>query len=177
MSPPPRRLIVPVLALAGTAAGLAFGVWVVHLSFGAPLVMVGLGGMTLGLSALALWRMLDPLVNPEPPRVESPKQPARIRELQREKHAVLKAIKEIEMDHQMGKLSETDWRELTQRYRARAMRIISELEAGDDYRTLIEQEIKHRIAAANATGATTAVASASIQTAAQATIPGEEPTS
>ncbi len=36
---------------------------------------------------------------------------------------------------------------MTQRYRARAMRLIGELEAGDDYRALIEHELKHRMIA------------------------------
>ena len=52
---------------------------------------------------------------------------------------MLKAIKEIELDYQMRKIAERDYREMVERYRARAMRLISELEAGDDYRALIER--------------------------------------
>lgn len=146
----PRRLVWLGLAAAGTVVGIAFGVAVLQLPLGAPLVMVALGGMTLGLAALALWRVMEPILDTEPPQPAAPQEPVRIRDLQLEKQAVLKAIKEIELDYQMGKLTEADWRELTQRYRVRAMRLIGELEAGDDYRALIEQELKHRIAAREA---------------------------
>ena len=66
----------------------------------------------------------------------------RLRELEREKQLVLKAIREIEHDYQMRKIGEADYRELTQRYRSRALRLINQIDAGDDFRTLIEQELK-----------------------------------
>ena len=68
-----------------------------------------------------------------------------MRELEREKQLVLKAIKEIEFDYQMRKISERDYREMVERYRNRAMRLISELDAGGDYRGLIEKELKLRL--------------------------------
>ena len=68
-----------------------------------------------------------------------------MRELEREKQLVLKAIKEIEFDYQMRKISERDYREMVERYRNRAMRLISELDAGDDFRGLIEKELKLRL--------------------------------
>jgi hypothetical protein len=60
---------------------------------------------------------------------------------------VLKAIKEIELDYQMRKIAEGDYRDMIGRYRARAMRLISELEAGDNFRQLIERELKDRLRA------------------------------
>jgi hypothetical protein len=68
-----------------------------------------------------------------------------VRELEREKQLVLKAIKEIEFDYQMRKISERDYRDMIERYRNRAMRLISELDAGGDYRGLIEKELKLRL--------------------------------
>jgi len=62
---------------------------------------------------------------------------------------VLKAIKEIEFDFQMRKIAEPDYKEMIERYRARALRLISELEAGDNFRPLIERELRDRIAAAD----------------------------
>ena len=65
---------------------------------------------------------------------------------------MLKAIKEIELDYQMRKISEADYREMVERYRARALRIMGDLAVGDDYRALIERELKDRLsvrAAAN----------------------------
>jgi hypothetical protein len=161
-----RRNFLPLLlALAGAAAGLCYGMFAVRLSFGPPLVVLGLGGMTVVLAGLALYRVVDPLLRSEPDRVEAPRAPARLRELEREKQAVLKAIREIELDYQMRKIAEPDYRDMLQRYRTRAMRIIRELDAGDNYRALIEEELKTRLGAmATATVSKTAVACPSCAT-------------
>jgi hypothetical protein len=108
--------------------------------------MVALGGMTLALSGMALWRVIDPLTRPEATLGRVARGPGRARELEREKQAVLKAIKEIELDYQMRKISDGDYRELIERYRGRAMRLISEIEAGDNFKELIERELKDRLA-------------------------------
>jgi hypothetical protein len=47
---------------------------------------------------------------------------------------------------------------MVERYRARALRLISELEAGDNFRPLIERELRDRLAAAEAAPAGTAMA-------------------
>jgi hypothetical protein len=142
-----RNLLAPLLAAVGAAAGLAYGTLAAKLTFGPPLVVLGLGGMTLVLCALALYRVLDPLLRTGPDRLEAPQAPARMRELERDKQAVLKAIREIELDYQMRKIAEPDYKEMLQRYRTRAMRIIRELDAGDNYRVLIEEELKTRLSA------------------------------
>jgi hypothetical protein len=142
-----RTFLAPLLAAAGAGAGLAYGALAVKLPFGPPLVVMGLGGMTLMLCALALYRVVDPLLRTGPDRIEAPQAPARMRELERDKQAVLKAIREIELDYQMRKIAEPDYKEMLQRYRTRAMRIIRELDAGDNYRVLIEEELKTRLAA------------------------------
>ena len=111
---------------------------------GPPLIMVGLGGMTLALwgGALARDRSADA------PRGRRWRGGARAaaRGLEREKQLVLKAIKEIELDYQMRKIAEGDYREMIERYRTRAMRLISEIDAGDNFRELIERELKDRLA-------------------------------
>ena len=141
-----RRVPGWLVALIGTALGFGFGAGVERLMFGPPLIMVGLGGMTLALSGMALWRVIDPLTRPEATLGRDARGPGRARELEREKQAVLKAIKEIELDHQMRKISDGDYRDLIERYRGRAMRLISEIEAGDNFRELIERELKSRLA-------------------------------
>lgn len=155
-----RNLLAPLLAAVGTAAGLAYGTLAAKLPFGPPLVVLGLGGMTLVLCALALYRVIDPLLRTGPDRVEGPQAPARMRELERDKQAVLKAIREIELDYQMRKIAEPDYKEMLQRYRTRAMRIIRELDAGDNYRVLIEEELKTRLAAMAAAPAVAAAPAA-----------------
>jgi hypothetical protein len=47
----------------------------------------------------------------------------------------------------MRKISEADYREMVERYRARALRVLGDLAAGDDFRPLIERELKDRLAA------------------------------
>ena len=134
--------------LLGAALAIGYGRVILGMRFGPPLVMVGLGGMTLALCAAALWRVIDPLTRAAVAIVPETRAPHRVRELEREKQAVLKAIKEIELDFQMRKISEADYREMVERYRARALRILGDLAAGDDYRALIERELRDRMAAA-----------------------------
>jgi hypothetical protein len=130
---------------AGAIVVLAYGLAVERMR-GPPLVVLALGGMTLALTAGALLRVIGPLTRPETADPAAGGQTRRaVRELEREKQLVLKAIKEIELDYQMRKISERDYREMVERYRNRAMRLISELEAGDDYRGLIEKELKLRL--------------------------------
>ena len=61
---PPRRARAWIVALVGAALGIGFGAGVERMFLGPPLIMVGLGGMTLALSGLALWRVIDPLTAP-----------------------------------------------------------------------------------------------------------------
>jgi hypothetical protein len=65
--------------------------------------------------------------------------------LEREKTLVLRSIKELEFDRAMGKVSDKDFAEMGGRLRARAARLIRQLDAGAGYRTEIEREITKRI--------------------------------
>jgi hypothetical protein len=143
IGPPRRRLPIWVLGATGALAAVAYAALVEKLRFGPPLVMLGLGGMTLALAGAALWRVIDPLARKA--WTVAPRGLRRPRELEREKQLVLKAIKEIELDFQMRKIAERDYREMIERYRTRAMRLIGEIEAGDDYRVLIERELAMRL--------------------------------
>jgi hypothetical protein len=147
-APTRRRRRVPIWmwGAAGAAAVLIYCVAVERMRLGPPLVMLALGGMTLAFAAAALWRMIDPLTRTQTANDE----PAALsrgftRELEREKQLVLKAIKEIEFDYQMRKIAEREYREMVERYRNRAMRLISELDAGGDFRGLIEKVLKLRL--------------------------------
>ena len=147
-----RRIPGWAAALVGAAIGVGYGAGLEKQLFGPPLVMLALGGMTLALCGLALWRVIDPLTRTtsELPGTREISAPGRSRELEREKQLVLKAIKEIELDHQMRKIADADYREMIERYRTRAMRLIAEIEVGDNFRELIERELKDRLAIAPA---------------------------
>lgn len=65
--------------------------------------------------------------------------------LERDKVLVLRAIKELEFDRAMGKVSESDFAEMMTRLRERAIGIIRQLDRGGGYRDLIEQELAARL--------------------------------
>ena len=70
--------------------------------------------------------------------------------LEREKTLVLRSIKELEFDRAMGKVSEKDFADMGARLRARATRLMRQLDAGAGYRNEIEKEITKRIGEAPA---------------------------
>jgi hypothetical protein len=65
--------------------------------------------------------------------------------LEREKSLALRSIKELEFDRAMGKVSEKDFAEMSGRLRARAARLLRQLDAGAGYREQIDREIERRI--------------------------------
>jgi hypothetical protein len=140
-----RRVPIWILGLGGAAVAVGYALVVERMHFGPPLVMFALGGMTLAFTGAALIRMIDPLAGNSLSAVSTVRGGRRPRELEREKQLVLKAIKEIELDYQMRKIAERDYREMVERYRTRAMRLMSEIEAGDDFRVLIERELAMRL--------------------------------
>ena len=142
---PRRRVPLWILGPGGALAAAAYALLVERMHFGPPLVMFMLGGMTLALTGAALLRVIDPLAGNSLSAVSTVRGGRRPRELEREKQLVLKAIKEIELDYQMRKIAERDYREMVERYRTRAMRLMSEIEAGDDFRVLIERELAMRL--------------------------------
>jgi len=152
---PPVRRRAPALwlGLGGVTVTVIYGLTFMHMRMGPPLVMMGLGGLTLVMSGIALWRVLDPLSRAEVAMSAAPLSSGRLKELEREKQLVLKAIKEIELDYQMRKIAEPDYKEMVERYRARALRIMSELEAGDNFRPLIERELRDRLVLAESSPA------------------------
>ncbi len=70
----------------------------------------------------------------------------RRKELEREKQSLLKALKELDFDHQMGKVSDKDFADISGTYRARAIRVMRQLDdAGRDYETMIAKEVAERL--------------------------------
>ena len=60
---------------------------------------------------------------------------------------MLRSIKELEFDYAMKKVAQADYDEMVGRLRARAIRIMRQLDAGEGYRHAIEKELKARLAA------------------------------
>jgi hypothetical protein len=99
---------------------------------------------TAALVGMAALRTVRPLVSGEDDRTMMVGQRTRA-SLEREKMLALRAIKELEFDRAMGKLSDADWNEMSGRLRARAARLIRQLDAGANYREQIEQDLTKRL--------------------------------
>jgi hypothetical protein len=112
----------------------------------AALIMLSAAVGAGAASAFALHRTLWPLAAshlPEGPETFGRRTRAAI---EREKQLVLRSIKELEFDRAMGKVSETDFHEMSGRLRARAMNLMRQLDAGQgSYREAIERELALRL--------------------------------
>ena len=142
----PWHLFVIATLLASSAAAVA-----VRGTTPTNVIFVCITVMMAGLAAYLVYRTLSPLV--EPDVIEVPEMlGGRTRAaLEREKTLVLRAIKELEFDRAMGKVSEADWQEMTARLRARAVRLIRQLDSGSAaYRDIIEKELAARRASSAA---------------------------
>jgi hypothetical protein len=117
------------------------------------LVTVLMGATTI--VGLAVLRTVRPLVFGDEDRTAMVGQRTRVA-LEREKSLVLRSIKELEFDKAMGKLSESDFQEMSGRLRARAARLMRQLDAGGGYRSQIEQDLAKRLGEAPAQTASAA---------------------
>jgi len=131
-----------------TLAGLMGATVVVFVSSGqtpAGIILLSLTIFTAAIVGVAAWRTLAPFTQSDR-RVGSAVLGGRTRAaLEREKTLVLRAIKELEFDRAMGKISDKDFAEVSVRLRTRAARLIRQLDAGTAYRELIEKEIARRV--------------------------------
>jgi pyruvate/2-oxoacid:ferredoxin oxidoreductase beta subunit len=131
-----------VLAALGCATAVTFvargqGVTAVILLS----VLMGAAGL-VGMAAL---RALRPLVSADDDRTAMVGQRTRVA-LEREKNLTLRAIKELEFDKAMGKVSAQDFDEMAARLRARALDLMKRLDEGaTPYRDVIEKELAQRL--------------------------------
>jgi hypothetical protein len=136
-----------VLAALGCATAVTF------IARGQGVTSVVLLGILMGTAALVglgTLRALRPLVSPDDDRTQMIGQRTRVA-LEREKMLALRSIKELEFDRAMGKLSDADWKEMSGRLRARAARLMRQLDAGTGYRQQIERDLGQRLGEAEAT--------------------------
>ena len=134
-----------------TLAGLIGATVVVFVSTGqtpAGIILLSLTIFTAAVVGVAAWRTLAPLIGRDEP-IGTQVLGGRTRAaLEREKTLALRSIKELEFDHAMGKVSDKDFAEMSTRLRARAARLIRQLDAGSAYREEIEKEILKRVGGA-----------------------------
>ncbi|MBA3818109.1 MAG: hypothetical protein H0X17_04410, partial [Deltaproteobacteria bacterium] len=118
-------------ALAAVLIGWAFILVQNNFHITAPVVFVSLGLLAGVLAIYTLFRVGATAVakNEEDDGGAAWGKPmAPAAELEREKRALIKAIKEAEFDQQMGKLSKADADSMIAVYRARAIEVIKEID-------------------------------------------------
>jgi hypothetical protein len=127
-------------------SGLALSVVAVILLRGTAPAAIGVIVFTLlaaGISGLAAVGVLGPLVGLM--REQGPSIGGRARAaLERDKALTLRAIKELEFDRAMDKVSEPDFVEVRDRLRQRALRLMRQLEGGNVYRQMIDRDMAGR---------------------------------
>jgi hypothetical protein len=142
-----KRALVPGLTLLA-ACGVGIFVWSELGHVTAASVFLVITTAVLGWVIWVLVRAAVALVT-EPAAVETARASGRRKkELEREKQALLKALKELEFDHEMGKVSDADYRDIGGQYRARATRVMRQLDLDADvidYRDLVERDVKLRV--------------------------------
>jgi len=132
-------------------AGLIGATLVVFVSRGQPpaaiilLSLVVFAAAAVGAAAL---RTLLPFIGAGE-RLDVPLAGGRARvAIEREKTLALRAIKDLEFDHAMGKVSDQDFAEMSGRLRTRAAGLMRQLDAGASYSAQIEREVTRRLEAA-----------------------------
>jgi hypothetical protein len=131
-----------------TLAGLIGATIVVFFSKGespAAVILLSLivfAAAGLGVAALRTFGPLFGILSADAPQVLGGRSRA---VLEREKTLVLRSIKELEFDRAMGKVSEKDFIDMSARLRARAARLIRQVDAKTGYREEIEREIEKRV--------------------------------
>lgn len=109
------------------------------------LILLSLSIAAAGAVAAALYRMLLPLVSADLAVLDEPMTGRRRATLERDKMLALRAIKELEFDRAMGKLSQKDFDEMSSRLRQRAVVLMNQLDAGGGYQSEIEKELQARL--------------------------------
>jgi hypothetical protein len=138
-------------ALAALVLGWGFIAWQNHFHLTAPMVFVALAYFAVVATIYNLWRTGVAVVDSDDDGDSTWAKPAgALGELEREKRTLLKAIKEAEFDHQMGKLSKRDADEMIRVYRARAIEVIKDIDrlgagAAGSARDQILREVRARI--------------------------------
>jgi hypothetical protein len=131
-----------------TLAGLIGATITVFLSRGqspAAVILLSLTVFAAAAVGMAALRVVMPFTSKAAPDTTQVLGGRTRAALDREKTLVLRSIKELEFDRAMGKISDKDFTEMSGRLRARAGRLLRQLDAGAGYREQIEREIEKRL--------------------------------
>jgi ribosomal protein L40E len=126
------------------------GVLVVVIALGAlyglPLAVLGLATAALVLVVALLWGSVSSLAGETELSLDEALSYGAPSAEEEQKLAVLRALKDLDFERSVGKISEDDYREFSQRYRAEARRLIARVdESLADAQKLAEQLASERI--------------------------------
>jgi hypothetical protein len=108
-----------------------------------------------GYAGHSLYRTLSPLVTDNVGEDATMVAGRTRAALERDKMLTLRAIKELEFDRAMGKVSAKDFDEMAARLRTRALSLMKQLDAEGGYRELIERELSARLQTSASSGSKT----------------------
>jgi len=145
------RLISAVMVAVLVVLGWLFVAAMNRFHVTVPVVVMSLGWTAVILSAYLLIRLGVATALDEPDQEAWWRPVGKRDELEREKRSLLKAIKEIEFDREMGKMTDADAAEILRVYRAHAIEVIKALdhvETGGprSVRDEIDRELRARMA-------------------------------
>ena len=109
------------------------------------LILLSFTVAAAGTVAAALYRMVLPLMFRNPPISDGPLTERRRAALERDKMLTLRAIKDLEFDRAMGKLSQKDFDEMSARLRQRALSLMRQVDQDGLYRAVIEKDLEERM--------------------------------
>jgi len=131
-----------VVAALGIAGGAAYGVEVAFLV---------LAGSALAAVIVALWSSVQSLTGESPLTFEEALSMGAPSAEEEQKRAVLRALKDLEYERSVGKISAEDYQEYSARYRAEAKRLIQAVdESLNSGRRQVEELLGERLAKAKA---------------------------
>jgi hypothetical protein len=110
----------PATVIAAVVTGVSVGL--------GPALLVLAGGALLG-AILLLWSSIGRLTGESPLTLEEAIGLAAPSPEEERKRSILRALKDLEFERSVGKISEEDFAELSQRYRAEAKSLLQSLEA------------------------------------------------
>lgn len=128
--------------LTASFIGAAVVIWLAPPASPVALLFVSLAVFAAGASAVALHGVLAALAGKALPEMAIT---ATVREaLEREKLLTLRAIKDLEFDKAMGKVSDADAAPMERRLRERAMAIMRDLDSRESVRARVEADLASR---------------------------------
>lgn len=154
------RHLARLVAVVALVIGWAFIGWHERFRITPPSVFLCIGWLAVIEAVLFLWRAGFAATDEGEEDALWWRPLGERDELEREKKSLLKAIKEIEFDREMGKTSDADAGEIVRMYRTRAIEVIKALDALEPaadgaggeggVKDEIERELRARVAVAGA---------------------------